>query len=329
MGNAPAEHGYTNDVFMYYGDISRYGYSQVSTILEAQAPKTENACLILVTRGGDPDAGYRIARAFHHHYRCLEILIPDICKSAGTLVCIGAHKLIVGDRGELGPLDIQLSKPDEMFENMSGLDIIQSLNALEDQVLSSFRKYLLDIRTGSHIRTSLAADIAAKLADGFVAPIASKIDPITLGEHQRAMQIAYSYGQRLNDKTRSLKNDSLVRMVSHYPSHGFVIDRKEAAELFERVEAPSQETVPIYQWARELLTKYPYPNQPVIIHPTLQNSQPFEADQNEEQCTPTADEPGSEEFEQPPAGERQQAHPGNEPPTEQQTSAKAGRRNRS
>ena len=137
---------YNGDVFLYYGGISKSGYSDLSDKLEFIDNKKEKVCLILVTYGGNPDAGYRIARALSHHYKNIEILIPDVCKSAGTLLCIGAKKLILGDRGELGPLDIQLSKPDEMFENMSGLDIIQALNALEAQVLKSFKSYLIDKR---------------------------------------------------------------------------------------------------------------------------------------------------------------------------------------
>src|SRR5690606_3014909 len=117
-------------------------------------------CLVLITYGGDPDAAYRIARASNHHFKEVEILIPDICKSAGTLLCVGAKRLIFGDRGELGPLDIQLSKPDELHESMSGLDIIQAINALQNQVLDSFRTYLVDIRLGSRIRTKTAAEIA-------------------------------------------------------------------------------------------------------------------------------------------------------------------------
>lgn len=200
---------YEGDVVLYCGPIVRDGYDQISSIFERKIQKGNKVCIVLVTYGGDPDAAYRIARAANHHYKEVEILIPDVCKSAGTLLCIGASKLIFGDRGELGPLDIQLSKPDEMFDSMSGLDIIQALNALENQVLASFRNYLINIRHGSQIRTKTAADIAAKLADGFIAPIAAKIDPITLGEHQRAMRIAYDYGERLNEMVKSLQDDAL------------------------------------------------------------------------------------------------------------------------
>jgi len=248
---------YDGDVYIYLGEISRSGYKQLSQSLEGKHNKKKRACLILVTYGGDPDAGYRISRAMNHYYDKFEILIPDVCKSAGTLICIGASKLIFGDRGELGPLDIQLSKPDELFENMSGLDIIQAVSALEDRVLTTFKKCLIDMRRGAGLRTKMAADIAVKLADGFIAPITARIDPVTLGEHQRAMQIAYDYGERLNKMSGSMKGGALVNLVSSYPSHGFVIDRKEAGELFNDISSPDGETNDLYVLVRGVIEQYP------------------------------------------------------------------------
>ena len=264
MKNDPTSN-YSGDVYLYHGDIEREGYHDLSQAYEDNKSRKEKVCVVLITCGGNPDAAYRMARATNHYYKVVEILIPDICKSAGTLFCVGAHKLIFGDRGELGPLDIQLSKPDEMFENMSGLDIVQALSALEAQTLRAFRRYLIDIRRGSRIRTSLAADIAVKLADSFISPMASKIDPITLGEHQRAMQIAWDYGTRLSEMVDSLKRGALEKLLSGYPSHGFVIDRKEASTLFRNVKAPDRTTLEIYNWARGLLVQLAYPEEPCII----------------------------------------------------------------
>lgn len=254
------------DVYLYHGGISHDGYSTLTDVLERADKTSPNVCLVLNTYGGDPNAGYRIARALNHHYENVEILIPSHCKSAGTLVCIGAHKLIFGDRGELGPLDIQLSKPDELFESMSGLDMFQALSALETQVLGSFRKFLMDIRGGSRLRTKLAADIAAKLADGFVQPIMAKFDPVTLGEHQRAVQIAMDYGERLDQMTKSLKPNALSRLITGYPSHAFVIDRKEAAELFNNVEAPTNNLLELYYLSLDMINKLKYSESPFVLN---------------------------------------------------------------
>ena len=314
---------YTGDVFLYYGPILRTGYNQLSDLLEAQAGKRRRVCIVLVTNGGDPDAAYRMARATAHHYgQKIDILIPDSCKSAGTLMCIGAHRLIFGDRGELGPLDIQLSNPDEIFDSMSGLDIIQAVSALQNQVLEAFRSYLIDIRAGSGITTKMAADIAQKLTDGLVSPMAAKIDPVTLGQHQRAMNISYDYGDRLDDGSKSLKPNALIKLVSSYPSHGFVIDRKEAATLFKRVEAPDESTLPIYEYARRIVESTSYPSSPIVVDLREALESPDDEEKNDESHERSEPNEGGgeeqgDESAQPVDGRKTPKGDGNEPDNQQ------------
>jgi hypothetical protein len=243
----------TADFWLYAGDINHEGYERFSVRLEDLKEKKEHVILCLTTNGGDPNAGFRIARALGHHYKKVTILISDRCKSAGTLICISAHQLVIGDMGELGPLDIQLNKPDEMFESSSGLDLIQSFMVLQNQTLDAFRNYLIEIRLGSQISTKLSSEIACKLAIGFVTPIAAQIDPIKLGEHQRAMSIAKRYGLSLDSKAHNLKSGMLDLLLTGYPSHSFVIDRKEAAAIFKNVKAPENDELTAYYVCRELL----------------------------------------------------------------------------
>lgn len=233
---------YNADVFYYAGEISRQGYENVTRCCITHTPR-KNACLFLATYGGDAHAAYRIARALRHHYEKLHVFIPRECKSAGTLLVIGATSLIISDRGELGPLDVQLSKPDEIFERSSGLDIMQALRVLREETFNNFRDHLIGIKLTSGITVRTAAEMACKLTVGLFSPIYAHVDPLKLGEVQRAIAIAYEYGQRLDDYDRNLKPDTLVRLVTGYPSHGFVIDRKEARELFNNVKSagPNEE----------------------------------------------------------------------------------------
>lgn len=69
-----------------------------------------------------------------------------------------------------------------------------------------------------------------------VAPLYSQIDPNRIGEMQRAIKIAQEYGVRLAKVGKNLKDGALDKLVVDYPSHSFVIDRKEARELFTSVE---------------------------------------------------------------------------------------------
>lgn len=276
---------YNADVFYYAGEISRQGYENLTRCCVTHTPK-KNACLFLATYGGDAHAAYRIARALRHHYEKLHVFIPRECKSAGTLLVIGATSLIISDRGELGPLDVQLSKPDEIFERSSGLDIMQSLYVLREEALGTFLHYLLSIKGGSSITVRTAAEIASKLAVGLFSPIYAQIDPLKLGEIRRAIMIAYEYGQRLDKYDQNLKPDTLDRLVTEYPSHSFVIDRQEARQLFQNVRAAH----PYEEHLGELLYQQEQPDRdmPFVSNfTTLPQNQANHTEDEHEKIQPT------------------------------------------
>jgi ClpP class serine protease len=189
---------YEADVILYCGDIEDSTADNLTRITK-QADRKPNVFLMLATRGGSPDAAYRIARSLQGQYEKFIIYIYGMCKSAGTLVSIGADEIILSDFGEFGPLDVQLGKKDELFESISGLNITQALNSLNTRALDFFKTILLDLRQASkgQISTKLASDISSSLTIGVYGTIYSQIDPVQLGSIERAINIASDYGNRL------------------------------------------------------------------------------------------------------------------------------------
>jgi len=222
------------DVILYTGDIENVIVDQLIRLAK-QEDCRENVVLMLTTNGGSPDAAYRMARCLQNQYKKFILYIYGVCKSAGTLVSVGAHEIILSDFGEFGPLDIQLGKRDELFEQVSGLNITQALNSLNTRAQNMFRSTLIDLKRVSRLQlsTKLAAEIASNLAIGLYAKIYAQIDPSQLGAIERSINIASDYGTRL--KTKNVKQDTIDKLVSGYSSHGFVIDIKEAKTLFEVV----------------------------------------------------------------------------------------------
>jgi len=229
------------DILCYTRSIAYpYDCFFVSKVRE-MAARRPNVLLVLTTNGGSADAAYRMMRLLQHFYRDGKIflLVIDRCKSAGTLVAVGADEIIMVDDAELGPLDVQVLKPDELGEYTSGLTAYQALTALRSETFQSFEEHFIRLRrySGYQITTRTAADIAAKLATGGVQKLYEQLDPMRIAEHQRAMTIAEEYGIRLN--RQNLKPEALDRLIADYPSHGFLIDYTEARTLFSRVRLPT------------------------------------------------------------------------------------------
>lgn len=225
-----------SDVYMFSGEISFETADIFIEIVRNKQNRKTNCALILTTYGGDPNAGYRMARTIKRYYEYLTLYVYGLCKSTGTLIALAADQIVMSDFGEFGPLDIQLLKDDEL-SNTSGLSYLQSLSSLNEQTFIAFERNFLNLkqRSGFTITTKTAAEISTKLATGMIAPISAQLDPVKLGEVQRAISIAQTYGIRLCDD-----RDLISRLIAEYPSHGFVIDFEEAKNIFPDVRFVEQ-----------------------------------------------------------------------------------------
>ncbi|MBE9216404.1 SppA protein [Plectonema cf. radiosum LEGE 06105] len=223
------------DAFLYSAEITDINADTLINEIKETSPKRDNIVLILTTYGGDPDAAFRIARYIKRKYQKFTLFVFGSCKSAGTLLALGADEIVMSDFGELGPLDVQVTKDDD-FRSESVLDIQQALSVIGSQAFEMFESYLLKLISGTQalITTRTAADIASSMAVNLLSPISSQIDPLRLGEMNRLMNIALAYGQRLKPESIEV----IKNLIYNYPSHSFVIDYEEAKKLFDDVREP-------------------------------------------------------------------------------------------
>ena len=145
-----------NRIYFYAGPVYRPHDDEVMKVLRRQRLR-QNVILMLTTFGGDASAGYRISRAFQRRYKTgaykpesksdeargrFTVFVDSICGSAGTIVVLGADELIMSEFGELGPIDVQLRKPDDVMARSSGLTPTQALEILERQSQKLFSRIL-------------------------------------------------------------------------------------------------------------------------------------------------------------------------------------------
>lgn len=230
------------DVVLYSGGILWSTPRKFSVPIQRRKRRT-NVLLVLVTFGGDPDAAYCIARCLQDHYTKFILFVPGFCKSAGTLIALGAHALIMSDDGQLGPTDVQMSKKDEIFEQQSGLVVGGALQSLQERAYNAFSHFLYEYKTGIGRNATMrtASEVAVNLTNGLFGPIYGQIDPMHVGESGRAITIAKQYATRLQSKCQNYTTETLEYLIAEYPSHTFVIDRDEATKLFKNIRAASDD----------------------------------------------------------------------------------------
>ena len=224
-------------VVAYSGYIDHPAVGNLLMEIYREEDKRENTFLILTTIGGDADAAYRIARIVQLISKKFYLCVPRMCKSAGTLIALGANEIVMNPFAELGPLDVQLVQRDEIEQSRSGLVVDTALEGLAEKTRATFQECLLSITYGSDkaISFEAASKVAATLATGVMAPIYAQIRPGDLGNDRRNLEIAKAYGQRLIRHSRNAKRDAISRLVHKYPSHSFIIDSEEAETLFRNV----------------------------------------------------------------------------------------------
>ncbi len=229
------------DLFLLSGEIDYANTDKILHTIRDLTPerRNKNAAIFLTTFGGDADAAYRLIRGLKSSYREVTAYVFGYCKSAGTLIVIGADKIVVSDFGELGPLDIQMIKDDELT-NTSGLCYYQEMTMLKAQAFRMFEYFFLEVKKRSNyaITTKTATEVGCKLATGILSPISAQIDPLRLGEVERSINIALHYGKRLG-----VDDETLGKLISDYPSHAFVIDYREALTIFGEKKVRKPDTL--------------------------------------------------------------------------------------
>lgn len=176
-------------------------YQTNMTVLEellGDCDKSKDLHVILSSPGGDGETALRMVRAMHSYCRRLTIIVPDMAKSAATILCLGADRILMGPSGDLGPIDPQmiLSNSPSGSGMASAKEIVAAVDEAEQRVNANpnsfalFSSLLSDVnmlmieqarsalnRSESLMRESLAslpersADEVDALSDSLKAPL--------------------------------------------------------------------------------------------------------------------------------------------------------------
>ncbi len=194
--------------------------------------KQDKISLFLYTRGGDMITPIRLIKLMRSYADEIEMIIPYRAHSAGTLISIGADKIVMGRLGELSPVDPSTGHP---FNPENPLNQKQKMEiSVED-----LNSYFLLAKEKAGVKDEQMVNVFEDLT--------AKIHPLSLGNAYRATRMAKQITEKLllmhfdkNDDKEKI--ESIVKEITgDICIHGYPITRDEADSLGLNMAEPDAE----------------------------------------------------------------------------------------
>lgn len=183
----------------------------------------ENIDLFIFTLGGDILAAFGLNRLLREYANRINVLIPNMCISAGTLFALGCDQILMTKTSVLGPIDPSINRPLNPAVNINGQ--VQQL-PLSVESVAGFKGLVSDewgIKKQPELSTIL------KL-------LSEKVHPLALGDVYRVRQqielLATNLLKLHRTDDRNIKK-IVKKLTKELGSHDYLIFRKEAKELLK------------------------------------------------------------------------------------------------
>lgn len=212
-------------------DVLEYFSEQLDKI-----GKVEKISLFLYTRGGDTMAAYSLVNLIRQFCSEFEIIIPSKARSSGTIISLGADKIMMTKQATLGPIDPSLNSPlnpqNPQIPNNPQARIPVSVESI--QGFFDLAKNELKLNDEKNLK-----DVLINLAD--------KVHPLVLGNVYRSRTQIQMVARKLLQKqlgADQVENiDKIIAFLcSDSGSHDYAIYRNEARdELGLSIEKPNDQ----------------------------------------------------------------------------------------
>lgn len=204
--------------FQIGGDTPRLFYDHLIQ-MEEKVPRLD---LFLYSIGGDTSIPWRIVSLFRECCEEFNVIIPYRAYSAATLLSLGADEIIMGKKGELGPIDPKVANEFNPLDPISNNRLVP-INV--EDVYSYFS--LIKEKMGLVHQSEIGAALNV---------LANKVHPLSLGYVNRHWSFIRMIATKMikthmNPPSDSKIDEIVKALVEKIYFHGHGISRSEAREL--------------------------------------------------------------------------------------------------
>lgn len=196
--------------------------------------------LYLYTRGGNTLAAWTLVNLIRNFCKDFEVIVPFNCHSAGTLISLGANRIVMTKQANLGPIDPSVNGP--LNPAVPGTN---NPNAKVPVSVEFVDAYLQMVK--SELKITDQESLAKILIN-----LSQHIHPLTLGQVYKSKSQIQMLAEKLlehQDISKENKKSIIKFLCSESGSHDYTIHRKEAKNLGLEIEKPDME---LYDLIKEI-----------------------------------------------------------------------------
>ena len=200
--------------------------------------QSKRLMLLLNTPGGGLHSSYKVAKALRKTFDHIEVFVPHMAASGGTLISLIADKIVMGPMSQLSPVDPQVIYRDR---RVSALFVRHAFN----RICKLFETKTKDEAPYPH------------------QALANKLDPILMEVDNAAVKTGFQYVKKILEISKyddETADDIAAMLIFGFPDHDSDIDYEGAEGLGLRVERhdATPRNLKVWRHMRSWLGKYLY-----------------------------------------------------------------------
>ena len=203
--------------------------------------EVKSITLLIHTLGGDPNAAWRLTNHIKMNCDEFNLIVPSIALSAGTLIALGADRIIMPNRAVLGPIDPSI------FHELG--PSIESKGSNEELHIS-----VEDLYGFLHLAKNELSITDQNTLGSILVELSARLHPLAIGS-------VYRVRAQIQDLARSLlkshnqPNKEIEKIIDFLciksGSHSHTINRKEAELLGLKVVQPKSQLLSVINKIRK------------------------------------------------------------------------------
>lgn len=134
--------------------------------------------VLLASPGGSGEMALRMVQSMQSQCKGVRVIVPDMAKSAATVLCLGADEIIMGPAGDLGPIDPQMILQSRFM--VSAKELVKAVEDAEAKVRNNpgafalYSSLLSDVNMLTYEQSKSAMDRSGTLMEEALAAVKTR-----------------------------------------------------------------------------------------------------------------------------------------------------------